>query len=172
MRPQSWRGGAMLKKLFATAAAAAAVSVPLAGVAWADKPSDPGSNGNGLGQGGVPAAAGEALNRNYPGAFPDKVPPGSVFSQAAKLPGNLPEGYGASLTQLFNTAGLPDVFPSGSAPAVPPPPGTNPFSVGPTIPGSVVKLFTPGCANGKGKRPSVTITANGQTTTETAGCAS
>ena len=32
----------MLKKLFFTAAAAAAVSVPLAGVAWADKPSDPG----------------------------------------------------------------------------------------------------------------------------------
>jgi hypothetical protein len=37
----------MLKKLLVTAAAAAAVSVPLAGVAWADKPSDPGSNGKG-----------------------------------------------------------------------------------------------------------------------------
>jgi hypothetical protein len=41
----------MLKKLFITAAAAAAVSVPLAGVAWADRPSDPGSNGSGIGQG-------------------------------------------------------------------------------------------------------------------------
>lgn len=41
----------MLKKLFFTAAAAAAVSVPLAGVAWADKPSDPG--GNGVGKGGT-----------------------------------------------------------------------------------------------------------------------
>ena len=54
----------MLKKLFVTAAAAAAVSVPLAGVAWADKPSDPGSNGKGLGQGGVPAAAGGYLQQN------------------------------------------------------------------------------------------------------------
>ena len=45
----------MLKKLFVAAAAAAAVSVPLAGVAWADKPSDPGSNGNGSnGKGGIP----------------------------------------------------------------------------------------------------------------------
>ena len=111
----------MLKKLFVTAAAAAAVSVPLAGVASADKPSDPGSNGKGLGQGGVPAAAGAYLQKTYPDAgFPDKVTPGSVFSQAAKLPGNTPEGYGAALTQQFNTLGLPDVFPSGSSPATPP----------------------------------------------------
>jgi hypothetical protein len=150
----------MLKKLLVTAAAAAAMSVPLAGVAWADQPADPGSNGNGLGQGGVPVAAGEALNRNYPGAFPDKVPPGSIFSDAAKLSGNLPEGYGAALTQLFNTAGLPDVFPGGTAPAIPPPSGTT-IEVGPTVPGSVVKLFTPGCVNGKGPRPTATV--NGQT---------
>src|SRR6476661_9641586 len=32
----------MLKNLFLTAATAAAVSVPFAGVAWADQPSDPG----------------------------------------------------------------------------------------------------------------------------------
>jgi hypothetical protein len=32
----------MFTKLFVTAAAAAAVSVPLAGVAWADQPTDPG----------------------------------------------------------------------------------------------------------------------------------
>jgi hypothetical protein len=38
----------MLKKLFVTAAAAAAVSVPLAAAAWAD-PGDP--SGNGVGQG-------------------------------------------------------------------------------------------------------------------------
>jgi hypothetical protein len=41
----------MLKKLFITAAAAAALSVPLAGVAWADPPSDPGSTDSGVGQG-------------------------------------------------------------------------------------------------------------------------
>jgi hypothetical protein len=161
----------MLRKLLVTAAAAAAVSVPLAGVACADKPSDPGANG--LGKGGVPAAAGAYLQRTYPDAnFPDKVTPGSVFSQAAKLPGNTPEGYGAALTQQFNTLGLPDVFPSGSSPATPPPMGTT-YTVGPTIPGSVVKLFTPGCDNGKSPRPTVTITVNGTVSgTETAGCVS
>ena len=160
----------MLKKLLVTAAAAAAVSVPLAGVAWADKPSDPGSNGKGLGQGGVPAAAGGYLQKTYPDAnFPDKVTPGSVFSQAAKLPGNTPEGYGAALTQQFNSLGLPDVFPSGSSPAAPPPMGTT-YTVGPTIPGSVVKLFTPGCVNGKGPRPSVTVTVNDSSESVGFGC--
>ena len=44
----------MLKKLFVTAAAATAMSIPLAGVAWSD-PADPGDpNGNGIGAGGVP----------------------------------------------------------------------------------------------------------------------
>ena len=164
----------MLKKLFFTAAAAAAVSVPLAGVAWADKPSDPGSNGKGLGQGGVPAAAGGYLQKTYPNAnppFPDKVTPGSVFSVAAKLPGNTPEGYGAALTQQFNTLGL-HVFPSGSSPATPPPTGTT-YTVGPTVPGSVVKLFTPGCSKGKSPRPTVTISVNGTVSgSETAGCVS
>jgi hypothetical protein len=164
----------MLKKLFITASAAAAVSVPLAGVAWAAPSSDAGSNSNGVGKGGVPAAAGEALHNNYPALYSGApVTPGSVFSGAAqaKPPGtSLPDAYGASLTGLFNTAGLPNVFPSGSAPAVPPPAGTT-YSVGPTVPGSVVKLFTPACAKANGKQATVTITTNGQTTTETAGCA-
>jgi hypothetical protein len=161
----------MLKKLFFTATAAAAVSVPLAGAAWADKPSDPGANG--VGKGGVPAAVGEALNRNYPTVYDGSpVTPGSAFSGVAKTkpPGtSLPDAYGAALTLTVNMLGLPDLFPSGSAPATPPPAGTT-FEIGSTTPGSVVKLFTPGCVNGKGPRPSVSITANGQTTTETAGC--
>ena len=67
----------MLKKLFVTAAAAAAVSVPLAGVAWADKPDDPGSNAaDGISKGGVPAKAGTAvadlgLPTDPPSAFPN-----------------------------------------------------------------------------------------------------
>ena len=48
----------MLKKLFVTAAAAVAVSVPLAGVAWAEPPADPGSNGDGMGAGGIPSVIG------------------------------------------------------------------------------------------------------------------
>ncbi len=42
----------MITKLFVTAVAVAAISVPLAGVAWADPPTDPSSNDNGLGSAG------------------------------------------------------------------------------------------------------------------------
>jgi hypothetical protein len=161
----------MLKKLFFTAAAAAAVSVPLAGVAWADKPSDPG--GNGVGKGGVPAAVGEALNRNYPTVYDGSpVTPGSVFSGVAKTkpPGtSLPDAYGAALTLTVNQLGLPDLVPGVTAPATPPPSGTT-FEVGSTTPGSVVKLFTPGCVNGKGPRPSVTVTVNGSSESVGIGC--
>jgi hypothetical protein len=52
----------MLKKLFITAAAAAAMSVPFAGVAWAEPPSDPGSSDNGVGPGGVPEKLGNFLD--------------------------------------------------------------------------------------------------------------
>jgi hypothetical protein len=168
----------MLKKLLVTAAAAAAVSVPLAGVAWADKPSDPGSNGNG--PGGVPADVGAALNRNYPVTNPldangqvVPVSPGSVFSTAAttKPPGtSLPEAYSAGLAQLFTlqspvpgVGGLPENVipgpgsnvPDPTIPATSLPPNTD--VVVATKPGAVVKLFTPGCVNGKGPRPSVKI---------------
>jgi hypothetical protein len=48
----------MIKKLFITAAAAAAVSVPLAGAAWADPPSDNNPPGQGATGPGVPHEAG------------------------------------------------------------------------------------------------------------------
>ena len=62
----------MFKKLFVTAAAAAAVSVPLAGVASADQPTDPG-----VGAGGVPGRIGEA-----PGGPGTPTPPGTLISKA------------------------------------------------------------------------------------------
>ena len=42
----------MLKKLIVTVIAAGALSVPLAGAAWADPPDEPGSHG--VGAGGIP----------------------------------------------------------------------------------------------------------------------
>jgi hypothetical protein len=135
----------MLKKLFVTAAAAAAVSVPLAGVAWADPPSDPGSpNGNGIGQGGVPQRTGAFVNSFGPdtnGDLPNPtggpVAPGSIFKTGAKVPDlNAPAGYGAALDQFFATRQTPIV--------------TN---FGPTVPGSATKLLTPGCGNGHGPVP-------------------
>ena len=70
---QKQGGKTMLKKLFVTAAAAAALTVPLAGVAGADPaPDNPGVPGN------------------IPG--PDSgLSPGSVISGAAKLEGSVPD---------------------------------------------------------------------------------
>jgi hypothetical protein len=119
----------MLKKLFITAAAAAAISVPLAGAAWAD-PGDP--SGNGLGQGGIPKRVGQiddtlGTNINPPG---ENLTPGAVFNHAKDLvpsAGNTPDAYGGSLDAFF---------------------GTDAFT--PTPPGLGVKSATPGCSNGHG----------------------
>ena len=70
-------GRIMLKKLLVAASAAAAFSVPLAGVALAD-PGDP-QNGGGQGKG--------------PGAFSQFAgggPPGNVFSGVAQQPDSKP----------------------------------------------------------------------------------
>ena len=83
----------MLKKLFVTAAAAAAVSVPLAGAAWADPTGDnPGVPGN-IGSGNSPgsiisdfAKAGERIPPapgplgafNTPGAWNQQFVPGKL----------------------------------------------------------------------------------------------
>jgi hypothetical protein len=110
----------MIKKLFITAAAAAAMSVPLAGVAWADPP----SGNNPPGQG----ATGPGIPNEVAGLFgsPKPVPPGSVFSTIAKEPGNVPAGAGNFLNTFYG--------------------GTTNF--GPTAPGLGTKTFTPGCTSG------------------------
>ena len=144
----------MLKKLFVTAAAAAAMSVPLAGAAWADKPDDPGSNGNGIGQGGIPQKAGTVLgslgeNPNDPNnpTSDAPVPPGSVYKVAAKTPCtasgtavkcSTPDAYGEAL-DAFADRNADELAALGIS--VPP-------TFGPTPPGFATKAFTPGCANG------------------------
>ena len=112
----------MLKKLFITAAAAAAMSVPLAGVAWADPPSQPNDP---PGQGGVPREAGDYLGS------PDPVSPGNVFNQAKDLfPGvSTPEAVRQFVNGFYGTA-------------------TNGF-VDPIPPGVATKTFTPGCSHGR-----------------------
>jgi hypothetical protein len=138
----------MFKKLFIAAATAAAVSVPLAGAAWA-APSDNGNDG-GVGKGGVPARAGAVLdsvatppntpplNPNGPG---EKVTPGDLvqLSKSASPGVPTPDAVGNLLTAVNSTyppAGSPD--------------GTPPLDVayGPTAPGKVFKTLTPGCGRG------------------------
>jgi len=122
----------MFKKLFFTGAVAAAVSVPLAGVAWADKPSDvsvpPGQSANGP---GLPKVAGNFIDTNAPGLNPagtgNPLPPGQEFNFAKSLsPGvNTPQAIGNFVNGFY---------------------GTTDF--GKLPPGLATKTFTPGCASG------------------------
>ena len=127
----------MIKKLFITAAAAAAVSVPLAGVAWADPPSDNNPPGQGVTGPGIPHEVGGFLdsanaNPNGPG---NPVPPGQEFNVAKGLfggPGvSTPKAIGDFVNGFYNSNGVPTTF-------------------GPTAPGLATKTFTPGCTSGHG----------------------
>jgi hypothetical protein len=124
----------MLKKIFITAAAAAALSVPLAGTAWADPPSDPGSDSSGVGRGGIPKKFGDFadsvnLNPNGPG---NPVPPGQEINIGKDLfPGvPTPTATGEFINGVYASIGVPTTF-------------------GPTPPGLAVKSFSPGCTSGK-----------------------
>lgn len=143
----------MIKKLFITAAAAAAVSVPLAGAAWADPPSDAGSSspgtpsGNGIGQGGVPKKAGSyfdsvsAANPGLPNLNPNgsgPIAPGTEFSTIAKLPGNTPDALGGVVNSIYGAYGTPE---TGGVPVV--------TTLGKTPPGMATKTFTHGCSSGR-----------------------
>jgi hypothetical protein len=144
----------MLKKLFVTAAAAAAMSVPLAGAAWADKPDDPGAGNQGvpdratavvvntLSNQGVPEPVINATVDAFQSGKSGVVAPGTAYSLGAKTdcasgPCNTPDGYGVALNTFYGAFGIDpgDVNPVD--------PG-QPF--GRTIPGSVTRSLTPGCA--------------------------
>jgi hypothetical protein len=115
----------MFKKMFVAVAVAAAVSVPLAGVALADQPADPGN-----GPGGVPQDLGDFANKYGANPSGDAITPGSVFRQTAKVPdSNNPDAYG-------------DLIDATIAPLL----GVSPF--GSTPPGLGTKTFTPGCNHG------------------------
>jgi hypothetical protein len=143
----------MLKKLFVAAAAAAAVSVPLAGVAWADKPSDPGSNGNGLGQGGMPqrladfAATGTNPEIPNPNGTGNPVPPGEEFN-VAKL---LFKGPGESTPDAIRDF---EAFVwTGRTLANGTPISNNPDDWTNITPGLAIKPLGPGCGKGRSGLP-------------------
>ena len=77
----------MFKKLFFTAAAAAAVSVPLAGVAWATPANNepPGQRDTNSGQPGIPGVVGDVADAFGTNPNPGQaLPPGQVFSNLKK----------------------------------------------------------------------------------------
>jgi hypothetical protein len=65
----------MIKKAIAAVIAAGALSVPLAGMAWAEPLSDPGSNDNGIGQGGLPQKLGTFVDTGIKPKDPQTTPP-------------------------------------------------------------------------------------------------
>ncbi len=118
----------MFKKLFFTAAAAATVSVPLAGVAWAEPPTDPGAGNNGVPDraaavvkatvasiGGDPSTALDGFQSGKSTV----VAPGTAFSTGAKVPGvNTPDGYAVALNDYYRTHSDP-VFDPGFVRVIP-----------------------------------------------------
>jgi hypothetical protein len=137
----------MFKKLFFTAAAAAAVSVPLAGVASAD-PADP--NGNGLGQGGMPQRVGDfaATGVTPPLASSnDPIPPGQEFNlakdyYAAVHPGekaSTPTAIGEFEAFVWTGRTLADGTPISN----------NPDDWTNITPGLAIKPLGPGCGKGR-----------------------
>ena len=141
----------MLKKLFFTAAVAAAVAVPLAGVASADA-GDP--NGNGLGKGGMPQRLGDfAATGVTPPLAPsnDKIPPGQEFNTAkdyyaAVHPGqkaNTPTAVAEFESFVWTGRTLAD----GTVISNNPDDWTN------ITPGLAIKPLTPGCGKGRSVIP-------------------
>ena len=123
----------MIKKLFIAAAAAAAVSVPLAGAAWADPPSDNNPPGQGATGPGLPHEVGGYLDSA--GANPlgagKPAPPGKVFNVAKDLfggPGvSTPDAVGAFVDAFY---------------------GNTNYGEDGVAPGLATKTFTPGCKSG------------------------
>lgn len=122
----------MLKKLFVTAAATAAVSVPLAGAAWATPENNepPGQRDTTSGQPGMPGVVGQVADGYGTNPNPgEALPPGQVFSNLKDLPfggKNTPERYANALNAL------------------------TPVDVGDSLsPGLGVKTGTPACKNGR-----------------------
>ena len=136
----------MIKKLFITAAAAAAVSVPLAGAAWADAPTDP-NNPPGHPEStdtkpGIPGEAGSFADAVGINPKPGKpLPPGQFFKNVAKIPGlSTPEAAQGVIEGLYNNPAVPDI---------PDAPTTGTVKLeGPVPPGMATKSFTPACESG------------------------
>jgi hypothetical protein len=98
----------MIKKLFVSVVAAGALTVPLAGVAWADPPSggDPNGNGQGIGPGGIPS---QVTPRHSPGSEIKVLAqqPGSTPDAIDSLPGFDREGPGQRIKDFTPGAGQP-----------------------------------------------------------------
>jgi hypothetical protein len=138
----------MFKKLFFTAAAAAALSVPLAGVASADS-GDP--NGNGLGQGGMPQRLGDfaATGVTPPLAGSnDPIPPGQEFNLAKDYSAAVNGGKKASTpTAVAEFEAF--IWTGRTLAGDPTSISNNPDDWTNITPGLAIKPLGPGCGKGR-----------------------
>ncbi|HNM84257.1 MAG: hypothetical protein U0Q20_01085 [Mycobacterium sp.] len=152
------RGVLVFKKLFFTAAAAAAVSVPLAATGWAEPPSSPSSTDtstvNGVGKGGMPQKLGDfsATGVTPPlAASNDPIPPGKEFNLAKDLfkgPGeSTPDAIRDFESFVWSNSQL--VVPGGTETIT-----SNPQDWEGVTPGLAIKPLTPGCDHGRSAVPS------------------
>jgi hypothetical protein len=149
----------MLTKLFITAAAAAALSVPLAGAAWAQPPSDPSSTDksdlsstkNGVGAGGMPEKLGNfvATGVTPPAGSGDRIPPGQQFNAAKDLFPGVPTPTAVRDFESFLWSTRQLVLPDGTLETI----TSNPEDWEGITPGLALKPLTPGCDHGRSAVP-------------------
>jgi hypothetical protein len=132
----------MIKKVLAGAIAAGALSVPLAGVAWAEPASNPDAGGSAVGEGGIPEKLGDFLesdvtpNANPNGPDGGPVTVGSIVKGLTAVEGNVPDALGEFETGLWSTHVLLNGEPIQTV-------------WGTTPPGLAIKPLTPGCSHGR-----------------------
>jgi hypothetical protein len=137
----------MIKKMVIAATAAAALSVPLAGVAWAEPPADPGSNG--VGEGGMPKKLGEFADSGITPSLSSPyapIPPGEEFNLAKDTHDLLHPGVKVSTPTAIGEfesviwgSGHQVVDPATSVPST----GWDNIT-----PGLAIKPLGPGCGKG------------------------
>jgi hypothetical protein len=127
--------------MFIAATAAAALSVPLAGLAWAEPPQQPDTNG--IGKGGMPDKLGNFVESGIvgpPTGLSAPLPPGKAINLAKDLSPGVPtptaiQNFEAT---LWSNHTLPDGIPIPS----------DPDDWGNITPGLAIKPLTPGCGRG------------------------
>jgi len=152
----------MFKKLFVTAAAAAAVSVPLAGAALADSGGDP--NGNGLGQGGMPQTIGNFAATGVDPALPNPngpppnapIPPGQEFNIAKDYSAAVNGGKKANTPTAVGEFESGVVWQGGRTLADGTPVSNRPEDWTNITPGLAIKPLGSACGKGKSGTPAGT----------------
>lgn len=148
----------MIKKALLAMVAVGALSVPLAGAAWAEPPSDSSSTDNGIGEGGMPQRIGDFAATGVTPPLAESnapIPPGEEFNLAKGLfkdPGESTPDAIRDFEAFVWTP--PRVLLNGDE--LPVPISNNPQDWENITPGLAIKPLTPGCGKGRTGLPDTT----------------